>query len=67
MKRVKETGGTEVMETPSLLPSGRRNTIFLMLRSNTSPGKIFPISHWRETEPPGQEGESSYDGVYVCA
>lgn len=53
--------------SPSLLPPGGRNTIFLMLRSNTSPGKIFPISHWRETEPPGQAGESSYDGVYVRA
>lgn len=63
----KETGGAGVMETPSQLPPGGRKTIFRMLRSNTSPGKIFPISHWRETEPPGQEGESSYDGVYVCA
>ncbi len=62
----KETGGVAVMETPSLLPLGGRNTIFLMLRRNTSPGKIFSISYWREKEPPGQEGESSHDGVHVC-
>lgn len=53
------------MET--LLPPPGKNTIFLMLRSNTLSGNIFPISHWRETEPPGQAGESSNDGVYVCA
>lgn len=59
-------GWTDGDTSPSLLPPGGRNTIFLMLRSNTSPGKIFPISHCRETEPPGQAGESSYEGVYVC-
>lgn len=57
--------GLDVMEIPTRPPPGGRNTIFRMLRSNTSPGKIFPISHWRETEPAGQEGESSYDGVCV--
>lgn len=53
------------METPLPFAPAGRNTIFLILRSNTSPGKIFPISHWRETELPGQKGESSYDGIYV--
>lgn len=43
----KETGGAEVMETPLPFPLGGRNTIFLILRSNTSPEQIFPISHWR--------------------
>lgn len=43
----KETGGAEVMETPLLFPLGGRNTIFLILRSNTSPEHIFPIPHWR--------------------
>lgn len=53
--------------SPSPLPPHGRNTIFVMLRSNTSPGKIFPVSHWRETDLPGQAGESSYESVYVCA
>lgn len=71
-KRGRETfrwdrwGRSDGDTTPSLLPSGGRNTIFLMLRSSTSPGKIFPISHWRETEPSGQAGESSFESVYMC-
>lgn len=39
----KETGGAKVMETPLSFPPAGRNTIFLILRSNTSTGKIFPF------------------------
>lgn len=54
----KETGGAAVMETPLLLPPGGRNTIFLVLRGKTLPGRHsqFPTGGRQSCQ--GQEGES---------
>lgn len=64
-----ETGRVGVIETMPHHCSHpqRANTIFLMLRRTTSPRKISPISHSRETDLPGQPGESSYESVYARA
>lgn len=62
-----ETGRVGVMETMPhhCSPPQSRNTIFLMLRHTTSPREISPISHSRETDLPGQPGESSYESIYA--
>lgn len=54
----KETGGAAVMETPLLLPPGGRNTIFLVLRGKTLPGRYSQYPTGGRQSCQGQEGES---------
>ena len=64
--RGRQVGLEEWRHFLSMLPSGRRKIVFLMWRHSIFPGKIVPICQWGETEPPGQAGESSYEGGCLC-